>query len=82
MPRTAAKRLGSQDGGLEYFVCVNGHMHGACWLIPLSSDEAGSDKEVDDDGDSDDDGGGDDDNCGTRKSGGADGIGVLNGPAA
>lgn len=82
VPRTAAKRLGSQDGGLEYFVCVNGHMHGACWLIPLSSDEAESDEEVDGDGDSSDDGGDDDDNCGTRRSVGADGIGVRNGPAA
>lgn len=51
LPKTAAKRLGSQDGGLEYFVCVNGHMHGVCWLIPLSSDEGEStDREIDDDG--------------------------------
>ncbi|KAJ0742639.1 putative F-box protein EID1 [Helianthus annuus] len=39
VPRNAAKRLGSYDGALEYFVCVNGHLHGTCWLAPLSSDE-------------------------------------------
>ncbi|XP_047328427.1 EID1-like F-box protein 3 [Impatiens glandulifera] len=38
IPRSAAKRLGS-DGGLEYFVCLNGHFYGACWLVPLSSEE-------------------------------------------
>lgn len=41
VPKSAARRLGAQDGGLEYFVCVNGHLHGACWLVPLSSDEDG-----------------------------------------
>ncbi|KVH94412.1 EID1-like F-box protein 3 [Cynara cardunculus var. scolymus] len=39
VPRNAAKRLGSHEGALEYFVCVNGHLHGTCWLAPLSSDE-------------------------------------------
>ncbi|XAR61232.1 hypothetical protein NMG60_11034878 [Bertholletia excelsa] len=39
VPKTAARRLGSHDGRLEFFVCVNGHLHGTCWLIPLSSDE-------------------------------------------
>lgn len=39
VPKSAARRLGSQDGGLEYFVCVNGHLHGTCWLVPLSSDD-------------------------------------------
>lgn len=39
IPKSAARRLGSRDGGLEFFVCVNGHLHGTCWLIPLSSDE-------------------------------------------
>lgn len=83
VPKTAAKRLGSQDGGLEYFVCVNGHVHGACWLIPLSSDEAESDDEKVDDGCSDEDGnGGGDGNCGSSRNGGAGGIGVRNGTAA
>ncbi|KAL7585376.1 EID1-like F-box protein 3 [Lactuca sativa] len=47
VPRNAAKRLGSHDGALEYFVCVNGHLHGTCWLAPLSSDEGvnGEDEE-------------------------------------
>ncbi|KAE8686138.1 ERD (early-responsive to dehydration stress) family protein [Hibiscus syriacus] len=45
VPKSAAGFLGSGDRRLEYFVCVNGHLHGACWLIPLSSDE-----EVYDDG--------------------------------
>ncbi|CAI9300562.1 unnamed protein product [Lactuca saligna] len=47
VPRNAAKRLGSHDGTLEYFVCVNGHLHGTCWLAPLSSDEGvnGEDEE-------------------------------------
>ncbi|KAL2535619.1 EID1-like F-box protein 3 [Forsythia ovata] len=47
--KSAARRLGSCDDGLEYFVCLNGHMHGACWLVPLSSDE-------DEDDDSEEDG--------------------------
>ncbi|KAL9669684.1 hypothetical protein QQ045_007232 [Rhodiola kirilowii] len=46
IPRSAARRLGSHDGALEYFVCVNGHLYGACWLVPLSSDEG---EEGDDD---------------------------------
>ncbi|KAL8262126.1 hypothetical protein R6Q59_026187 [Mikania micrantha] len=49
VPRKAAKRLGSHDGALEYFVCVNGHLHGTCWLAPLSSDE-GEDEEFGTDG--------------------------------
>lgn len=52
VPKSAARRLGSHDGGLEYFVCVNGHLHGTCWLVPLSSD--------DDDVDDEDDNGEDD----------------------
>ncbi|XP_041016969.1 EID1-like F-box protein 3 [Juglans microcarpa x Juglans regia] len=39
VPKSAARRLGSHSGGLDYFVCVNGHLHGTCWLVPLSSDE-------------------------------------------
>ncbi|XP_051118830.1 EID1-like F-box protein 3 [Andrographis paniculata] len=49
--KSAARRLGSRDGagGLEYFVCLNGHLHGMCWLVSLSSSD-------DDDGISDGDG--------------------------
>ncbi|KAL8029016.1 hypothetical protein ABFX02_14G200700 [Erythranthe guttata] len=43
--RNAARRLGSSGESVEYFVCLNGHLHGTCWLIPLSS----SDEEEDDD---------------------------------
>ncbi|EOX94832.1 Circadian clock coupling factor ZGT [Theobroma cacao] len=56
VPKSAARRLGSRDGRLEYFVCVNGHLHGTCWLVPLSSDEEVCDQEEDGDGDDDDDG--------------------------
>ncbi|KAF6160584.1 hypothetical protein GIB67_019524 [Kingdonia uniflora] len=48
VPMSASKRLGSHHGGLEYFVCVNGHLHGICWLVPLSSD---GDDITDDDND-------------------------------
>ncbi|KAK8960711.1 EID1-like F-box protein 3 [Platanthera guangdongensis] len=52
VPRTAARRLAAQQGRLEYFVCVNGHLHGNCWLAHLSSDDGDSSGQ-------DDDGGGD-----------------------
>lgn len=48
IPKSAARRLGSSEGGVEYFVCVNGHLHGTSWLVPLSSDE---DEDDDDDED-------------------------------
>ncbi|XP_042518295.1 EID1-like F-box protein 3 [Macadamia integrifolia] len=53
VPKSAWRRLGSHDGALEYFVCVNGHLHGFCWLAPLSSDEDNEDDdhEVDDNSD-------------------------------
>ena len=54
VPKSAARRLGTHDGGLEYFVCLNGHLHGTCWLVPLSSDEDNGDDEDADDGCSDD----------------------------
>ncbi|PIN18177.1 hypothetical protein CDL12_09145 [Handroanthus impetiginosus] len=58
--RTAARRLGSTDDALEYFVCLNGHLHGMCWLVPLSSnDDVGDDSEEDSAGSSSDDGGDD-----------------------
>ncbi|KAF2314900.1 hypothetical protein GH714_037121 [Hevea brasiliensis] len=58
VPKSAARRLGSSEGGLEYFVCLNGHLYGTCWLVPLSSDEdngAAADDDKDDDEDSSDD---------------------------
>jgi DNA-directed RNA polymerase subunit RPC12/RpoP len=48
--KSAARRLGSSNGALEYFVCLNGHLHGTCWLVPLSSDEDIDAEEDDDDG--------------------------------
>ncbi|XP_057966641.1 EID1-like F-box protein 3 [Malania oleifera] len=51
VPKCAARRLGTRDGGLEYFVCVNGHLHGTCWLVPLSSDEGDGDESGNDGGD-------------------------------
>lgn len=39
LPKSAARRLGSGEEGLEFFVCVNGHLHGSCWLVPLTSDD-------------------------------------------
>ncbi|XP_030458727.1 EID1-like F-box protein 3 [Syzygium oleosum] len=57
VPRSAARRLGSRNGRLEYFVCVNGHLHGTCWLAPLSSDDedddGGGGREFDEDEDED-----------------------------
>ncbi|KQK10200.1 EID1-like F-box protein 3 [Brachypodium distachyon] len=49
VPRSAWRRMGSREAGLEYYVCVSGHVHGSCWLAHLTSSE---------DGDSDDDGSG------------------------
>ncbi|KAH0454619.1 hypothetical protein IEQ34_016543 [Dendrobium chrysotoxum] len=62
VPRTAARRLGAHLGRLEYFVCVNGHLHGNCWLAHLSDDDDDDDNDDDDaygddgyvDGDDDD----------------------------
>ena len=38
-PRSASRRLGANDGRLEYFVCVSGHLHGSCWLARISDSE-------------------------------------------
>ncbi|OVA20068.1 hypothetical protein BVC80_1665g21 [Macleaya cordata] len=56
IPKSASRRLGSHDGRLEYFVCVNGHLHGTCWLVRLSSDEedGGAHIEIEDSEDDDD----------------------------
>lgn len=60
--KTAARKLGSSDGAVEYYVCLNGHLHGVCWLVHLSSDDGGDEEDDDDDDGSlcsdDDDGGG------------------------
>ncbi|CAN8314137.1 unnamed protein product [Cochlearia groenlandica] len=48
VPNSAARRLGSRDGGLEFFVCVNGHLHGTCWLVLLSSEEEDMDSDDED----------------------------------
>uniref|UniRef100_A0A7N0TVB0 EID1-like F-box protein 3 n=1 Tax=Kalanchoe fedtschenkoi TaxID=63787 RepID=A0A7N0TVB0_KALFE len=47
IPSSAWRRLGSHDGGLEYFVCVNGHLYGTCWLAPLSSEDEDEDEDDD-----------------------------------
>ncbi|WCJ21496.1 EID1-like 3 [Euphorbia peplus] len=69
IPKSASRRLGSREGGLEYFVCLNGHLFGNCWLVPLSSDEeagggvaAAGEDETDFDLDDDVDANGDYDN--------------------
>lgn len=38
IPRSALRRLGA-DGDVEYFVCLNGHLHGRCSLLHLSESE-------------------------------------------
>ena len=53
VPRSASRRLGSREGRLDDFVCINGHMHGACLLAHLSSDVDSDDNE-DDNNDDDD----------------------------
>ncbi|XP_048567810.1 EID1-like F-box protein 3 [Triticum urartu] len=50
VPRGASRRMGSDEGRLEYYVCVSGHVHGNCWLAHLTSSEG----EHDDDPDSHD----------------------------
>eukprot|EP00250_Pteridium_aquilinum_P005054 c15210_g1_i1 orf=194-940(-) len=42
IPRSSHRRLGAH-GEVEYFVCVNGHVHGRCSLLHLSDDEVSSD---------------------------------------
>ncbi|XP_047056646.1 EID1-like F-box protein 3 [Lolium rigidum] len=39
VPRGAARRMGSDEGRLEYYVCVSGHVHGTCWLAHLTSSD-------------------------------------------
>ncbi|RWV87198.1 hypothetical protein GW17_00050836 [Ensete ventricosum] len=51
VPKSASTRLGSHEGSLEYFVCVNGHLHGYCWLAHLSTDDDDDEADGDDTGD-------------------------------
>jgi len=50
VPKSASRRLGSYEEGLQYCVCVNGHLHGSCWLAHLSDDDGGGDGDGDEDG--------------------------------
>lgn len=63
VPKSAARRLGSHDGGLDYFMCLNGHLYDMCWLVPLTDDEGSEEEEEDNDEDKDY---GSDDNGGVR----------------
>lgn len=56
--RSAARKLGSSEGAVEYFVCLNGHLHGLCWLVQLSSSDGGDDDDEDEGCYSSDGGGG------------------------
>lgn len=49
IPKSAERRLGARDDGIEYFVCVNGHLHGTCWLVPLSSSDEDDENDVNSD---------------------------------
>ncbi|KAJ6839671.1 EID1-like F-box protein 3 [Iris pallida] len=54
VPRSASRRLGSHGGKqLDYFVCVNGHLHGNCWLAHLSDDSSDCDDEKEEEEDVD-----------------------------
>ncbi|XP_010278574.1 PREDICTED: EID1-like F-box protein 3 [Nelumbo nucifera] len=53
VPKSASRRLGSHEGRLEYFVCLNGHLYGTCWLARLSSDDEDDDYDEDDEDDED-----------------------------
>ncbi|XP_073292193.1 EID1-like F-box protein 3 [Primulina huaijiensis] len=52
--RSVARRLGSNEGGVEYFVCLNGHLHGTCWLVPLTSGDENTEDDRETGGSSDD----------------------------
>lgn len=43
VPASSHKRLGAHKD-VEYFVCLNGHLHGRCSLLHLSDDEVSSDE--------------------------------------
>ncbi|KAL3647900.1 hypothetical protein CASFOL_008868 [Castilleja foliolosa] len=55
--RRAARRLGTRTGKLEYFVCLHGHLYGACWLfrLPTGGEPDGINSDDDDFMDSGDD---------------------------
>ncbi|KAE8773454.1 EID1-like F-box protein 3 [Hordeum vulgare] len=37
--RGASRRMSSDEGWLEYYICVSGHVHGNCWLAHLTSSD-------------------------------------------
>jgi hypothetical protein len=39
VPPSAIKGLGAYEDNVEYFVCVNGHLHGMASLISASDSE-------------------------------------------
>lgn len=41
IPKSSRRRLGAH-GDVEYFICLNGHLHGRCSLLHLSDSEASS----------------------------------------
>ncbi|RYQ83681.1 hypothetical protein Ahy_B10g102453 [Arachis hypogaea] len=45
IPQSASSWLGSYEDGVEYYVCLNGHMLGTCTLLPLSDSEEVSSSE-------------------------------------
>lgn len=45
IPQSASCRLGSYEDGVEYYVCLNGHVLGICTLLPLSDSEEVSEPE-------------------------------------
>ncbi|KAJ4769262.1 EID1-like F-box protein 3 [Rhynchospora pubera] len=49
VPKSASRRLGTHEDSLEYFVCVNGHLHGSCWLARLSDEGSDGDSDHGDD---------------------------------
>lgn len=46
VPPSVFRRLGAYKDNVDYFVCVNGHLHGMASLIsPSDSDVSGDDDE-------------------------------------
>lgn len=46
VPPSAIRRLGAYEDNVDYFVCVNGHLHGMASLIsPSDSELSGEDDE-------------------------------------
>eukprot|EP00249_Psilotum_nudum_P024889 c29317_g1_i1 orf=983-1726(+) len=45
IPKSACRRVGAYEDEVEFFICVNGHLHGKCSLLHLSGSEAESEEE-------------------------------------